>query len=67
MLDLFSIRFSPTFGDFQPQSFKICGGCTKPLYEAPDFNCNQIGQSGHQIGDNFIPKLNLVSIQFNFQ
>ena len=45
----------------------ILRGCSKPLYEAPDSNCNRIGQSGHQIGDNFIPKSNLVSIQFNFQ
>ena len=45
----------------------ILWGCSKPLYEAPDSNCNRIGQSGHQIGDNFIPKSNLVSIQLNFQ
>ena len=45
----------------------ILRGCSKPLYEAPNLNCDQIGQSGHQIEDNFIPKSNLVSIQFNFQ
>ena len=45
----------------------ILRGCSKPLYEAPNLNCNQIGQSGHQIEDNFISKSNLVSIQFNFQ
>ena len=45
----------------------ILRGCSKPLYEAPDSNCDKISQSGHQIGDNFIPKSNLVSIQFNFQ
>ena len=66
MLDLFSIRFSPTFGDFQPQYFKICGGCTKPLYEAPYFNCFQFGQSWHQIGGNLIQKSNFVLIEFNF-
>ena len=61
--------FDPIFaklGDFQPQSFKICRGCTKPLYEASDFNCFQFGQSWHQIGDNLIPKSNFVLIEFNF-
>ena len=67
VLDLFSIRFSPNSAILKAGSSKICRGRSKPLYEAPDFNCNQIGQSGHQSEDNFIPKSNLVSIQFNFQ
>ena len=66
VLDLFSIRFSAIFDADNLDLFKFCWGRTKPLYEAPDFNCNQIGQSGHQSEDNFILKSNLVSSQFNF-
>ena len=64
---LFSIRFLAIFDYIEWRTTWILRGCSKPLYEAPDPNCNRIGQSGHQIGDNFIPKSNLVSIQFNFQ
>ena len=50
-----------------PDFTEFCGGRTKPLYEAPDFNCHQISQSGHQIGGNLISKSKFVSIQFNFE
>ena len=66
MLDLFSIRFSPNSAILKAGSSKISRGRRKPLYEAPDFNYNQIGQSWHQIGDNLIPKSNFVLIEFNF-
>ena len=48
------------FGDFESWILQNCRGCRKPLYEAQDFNYNQISQSWHQIGDNLIQKSNFV-------
>ena len=62
LLDSFSIRFSPSLAIFKAGSSKICRGCSKPLYEAPDFKCHQISQSWHQIGGNLIPKSDFESI-----
>ena len=52
MLDLFSIRFSPVSAILKAGYSKICGGSRKPLYEAPDFNYNQICQSWLQMKGN---------------
>ena len=52
MLDLFSIHFRRRGQRKWHNFIEFCGGCTKPLFGAPDLKFHQFRQAWYQIKAN---------------